>query len=296
MIAPTRNLSLPLTLLATLQNTAFCQDSPLPPAAYASESNLAIDMHAVNASIATTPGPHQGCTLFLKEDHTPQQKLVGKEFEIISTSGYKVENEAGATAATCTNGLAGGYPCKNVDLLSMLDLAELSVSLSGTANVNANDIWGWTDSRTGREFALVGMLLGTAFVEVTDPYNPIYLGGLETVGNGEPQPWRDVKTVGDFAYIVSEELQHGIQVFDLTKLLSASAVEPTKFNVDGTYDGFSIAHNIFFHEDSKFAYAVGTNTCEGGLHMIDVSTPKKPIFAGCYSNDGYTHGTRITAC
>lgn len=27
----------------------------------------------------------------------------------------------------------------------------------------------------------------------------------------------------------------------------------------------------------------------GGLHILDVSDPKNPIFLGCVSEDGYTH-------
>ena len=63
----------------------------------------------------------------------------------------------------CENGMAGIYPCDNVDLMSTISLSELG----GVQNMN--DIWGWTDSDSGREFALIGMRNGTSFVEVTDP-------------------------------------------------------------------------------------------------------------------------------
>ena len=38
-----------------------------------------------------------------------------------------------------------------------------------------------------------------------------------------------------------------------------------------------------------FAYGVGGNTCSGGLHIIDLSTPTAPTFVGCWGDDGYTH-------
>ena len=42
------------------------------------------------------------------------------------------------------------------------------------------------------------------------------------------------------------------------------------------------------------AYAVGTKTCDGGLHIIDVGTnPLKPTFLGCYESDGYTHDAEV---
>lgn len=39
-------------------------------------------------------------------------------------------------------------------------------------------------------------------------------------------------------------------------------------------------------------YAVGTtrsHSCAGGLWMVDVSNPAKPISPGCVNQDGYVH-------
>ena len=40
---------------------------------------------------------------------------------------------------------------------------------------------------------------------------------------------------------------------------------------------------------------VGTNTCAGGLHMIDIRKPRKPKFAGCFAGDGYTHDVQCVS-
>lgn len=92
-----------------------------------------------------------------------------------------------AMAATpCgADGKAGEYPCQNVDLLSFVPLSELGTSGDG------NDIWGWTDPETGREYAIVGLYDGTSFVDVTDPTNPQVLGKLPTETFGSM--WRDIK-------------------------------------------------------------------------------------------------------
>jgi hypothetical protein len=42
------------------------------------------------------------------------------------------------------------------------------------------------------------------------------------------------------------------------------------------------------------AYAVGSDTCSGGLHMIDVANPVSPQFLACYASDGYTHDVQCT--
>ncbi len=181
------------------------------------------------------------------------------------------------SATTCTDGSAGGYPCKNVDLLSFLPLANIGGG-------KGNDIWGWTDS-DGSEYAIMGRTTGTAFVDITIPESPVYLGNLPTTRFSST--WRDVKVSGNYAFIVSESRNHGMQVFDLTRLRELTA--PVTFSADALYTGFATAHNIAINEDSGFAYVIGTNTCSGGLHMVDIRNPLNPTGAGCFSADGYTH-------
>jgi hypothetical protein len=81
-----------------------------------------------------------------------------------------------------------------------------------------NDIWGWSYTSNGatREFGLVGQMDGTAFVEILPTGQISYLGRLPTQTNASV--WRDIKVIGTHAYIGSEALGHGIQVFDLSKV------------------------------------------------------------------------------
>ena len=55
------------------------------------------------------------------------------------------------------------------------------------------------------------------------------------------------------------------------------------------YTEFGSSHNIVVNEESGYLYAVGTKTCRGGLHVIDIREPSDPQFVGCYDEDGYTH-------
>jgi choice-of-anchor B domain-containing protein len=106
---------------------------------------------------------------------------------------------------------------------------------------------------------------------------------------GNSSIWRDVKVHADHAFVVSDDNPgHGMQVFDLSQLRDVVS-PPVTFSNSAHYSGFSSAHNIVTNEDTGFAYAVGSNTCAGGLHMIDVTTPMSPASAGCFSSDGYTH-------
>jgi len=186
----------------------------------------------------------------------------------------------------CVDGRAGEYDCENVDLMSFVPLSDLGCGGDG------NDIWGWTDV-DGKEYAIFCCYDGTSFIDVTDPYNPKVLGFMRTTQPKLGSLWRDAKVYKDHAFVVSEEKGHGMQVFDLTRLRDAKAEDGiTIFEPDYHYDCLGSVHNIAINEESGFAYAVGSTTCNSGLHMIDIREPKLPKFAGCFGADGYVHDTQ----
>lgn len=80
-----------------------------------------------------------------------------------------------------------------------------------------------------------------------------------------------------------------MQVFDLKKLRGLSASSTRQFTPDAIYTEVGSTHNIVLNEATGYAYLVGTKTCSGGLHMVDVRVPTSPKYAGCYSEAGYTH-------
>ncbi len=172
----------------------------------------------------------------------------------------------------CTGDMAGDFACSGISLRKRVATDAMGGGLG-------NDIWGWADTQTGDEYALMGLTNGTAFVDVTDPDNPIYLGHMAT--NTVDSAWRDIKVYMDHAYVVADGAgAHGMQVFDLTRLRGVGSAQT--FTADGIYSDFGNAHNVAINEATGFAYAVGTDTCNEGLHMINISTPNNPMFAGCY--------------
>ncbi|WP_339697166.1 choice-of-anchor B family protein [uncultured Marixanthomonas sp.] len=183
----------------------------------------------------------------------------------------------------CNNGMAGPYPCNGYDLQSRISLGDMNANA-------ANDSWGWTDPQNGKEYAIIGLEGGTAFIDISDPTNPIYLGKLPT--HSFSSNWRDVKTYSNHAFIVSEDFSHGMQVFDLTRLRNV-ANPPETFTEDAHYDDFGNAHNIVINEDTGYAYAVGTSTYNGGSHFINIQDPTNPVAAGGFGNDGYTHDAQV---
>ncbi len=202
-----------------------------------------------------------------------------------SPSGDGLEAVTG-DMAPCTEGEAGIFSCDMVDMLAFLPISELG----GERGVQMNDIWGWTDPESGREYALAGRMDGASFVDVTDPSNPVYLGNLPKTEGTPGAVWRDIKVYKDHAFIVADAAEeHGVQIFDLTQLRNVGDM-PVTFEETAHYDGINSAHNIVINTDTGFAYTVGGRaggeTCGGGLHMINIQDPTNPVFAGCYSASG----------
>lgn len=139
------------------------------------------------------------------------------------------------------------------------------------------------------QFADVEPYSGTAFVEVLSDGSLKHLGRLPTATTSAI--WRDMKVIDGYVYIGSEAANHGLQVFDMRKLLTLTAPKTFSITSDVTarFTGFGNSHNIVANEATKTIYAVGSNKCSGGLFMLDVSTPSSPKNLGCASSDGYIH-------
>ena len=73
--------------------------------------------------------------------------------------------------ADCVDGKADEFACMGIAL-------EKRVGLDTMEGIAGNDLWGWADPDTGNEYALMGMSDGIAFVDVTNPQTPVYLGRL----------------------------------------------------------------------------------------------------------------------
>ena len=188
--------------------------------------------------------------------------------------------------ATCVDGFAKipgtdyEYSCLNYDLMGRITLEEMDA-------VAGNDCWGWTDSTTGREYAIMGVNNGTAFIDISDSTSPVYLGKLPT--STDDSSWRDMKVYNDHVYIVSEADGHGLQVFNLANLRGVESEQI--FSADYTDKSFGQAHNIAINEDSGYAYIAGARS--KGLYAFDLSNPLAPKLELEGSQFGYSHDAQI---
>lgn len=189
-----------------------------------------------------------------------------------------------AEAASCMNGMAGIYPCDDVDFLSYMSLAELGTG----AGSKAANLWGWTDGMTGKEYVLLGMTDTLAILDVSDPINPVQVAQLPNETAEFPQKYRDVKVYRDYAFVIADQFSaHGMQVLDLTAVRNLTT--PVTLTATAHYTGFTDAHNLFINQDTGYAYVVrttdpgGPDPCNGAVYMMNIQDPLNPSFAGCFA-------------
>lgn len=171
---------------------------------------------------------------------------------------------------------------QNMTLLSNFDFGE-----------DANDIWGY-EAPDGTEYALIGLNGGLGIMDLSDPATPLlrdYIPGASSV-------WRDIKTWGEYIYVVADEGSDGLLVVDMSNhdqpvALNFQYLRP-ELTINGITDTLNRAHNIYIDENGV-AYIAGSNLNDGGMLFFDVDvTSGVPNFLGpgpaVYSHDVFVRG------
>lgn len=185
------------------------------------------------------------------------------------------------------NGKEYEFECDGYDLMGYISLDEMNAD-------SGNDSWGWTDSSTGKEYALMGLDNGTGIIDISIPTSPLYLGKIPTAT--EPSSWRDLKVFNDHVFIVSEAEGHGMQVFDLKQLRGLNTKK--NFTADYTYTGYGQAHNIAINIETGYAYTAGSGVAGNGrpgfgIHALNIADPSSPVLELQLPDFGYSHDAQI---
>ncbi|MTB51047.1 choice-of-anchor B family protein [Lewinella sp. W8] len=154
-------------------------------------------------------------------------------------------------------------------------------------NTGVNDIWGYV-APDGTEYAIVGLETGVSFVSLADPDNPVEVDRIP----GDFSPWRDMKTFGEYAYVVADRGDEGLTVIDLSALPDSVSFTHNQYDVPGFNRTFVRAHNIYIDVPSGRAFVSGgdRNLNDGGILIFDlVANPAQPPLIGVgpetYSHD-----------
>lgn len=214
----------------------------------------------------------------------------------------------------CVNGVAQAIPddplfafrCKNMDLYDFINHATLGSpngwnELGDGVLLTGSSSWGWTDPESGREFIASGMYDGTAFIEILPEGRMLQLGFLPCPAPTNPNAfWKEIRSYKNYMLIGSELGNHGVQIFDMSKLLTVSTAEmPIVYDIVDDVTGHFMdlpqgaSHNVVVNEESQFGVAVGarprTEACHSGLVFFDLKDPSNPVRLGCNGDDGYVH-------
>ncbi|KAK0614712.1 hypothetical protein B0T14DRAFT_593307 [Immersiella caudata] len=200
----------------------------------------------------------------------------------------------------CVNGVASyaegaryTFKCNNVDLYDFKPHAEL-----GNSSGRGAGSWGWT-SPNGREIVAIGQEDGTAFAEIKQG-KLVYLGRLPQSTKAAKSLWREIKGYKSYLVIGSEAVDHGVQIFDLRKVLDVDPSKPVVFSnekdlTSNWSEGLPVgrSHNVVVNEEKNYGVATGFNprnaTLRAGLVFFDLTDPGNPTTLGGTGADGYVH-------
>ncbi|CAI8328613.1 MAG: Uncharacterised protein [Owenweeksia sp. TMED14] len=182
------------------------------------------------------------------------------------------------------------------DSLNVINKLHYPVSdwVDTNAGALCSDIWGYVDSTTGKEYAIVGNYNGVLIVNITQ---------LNQVGDsywfsGSPSIWRDIKTFGHYAYVVHDVPSGANPVFDGLLIIDLDSLSSGRHKFikipiprnNGQIDTLVRAHNIWI-DDSGVLYAFGSNVGVGGAVLFDLtSDPWNPTPLSVYNNHYFHDG------
>lgn len=187
-------------------------------------------------------------------------------------------------------GTSGGFDVHNMIVRSRVTPQSFSTNSTCTVsatNVCANDIWGYV-SPSGREYAILGLRVGTGVVDITDPDAPVVVGAI-TDNNSI---WSDVRTYGHYLYNCNES-GGGLQV------ISLEHVDPPTRQISLvrsiTQNGLQTSHTLAINEESGYLYLCGSNIGGGRLVAMRLSDPSNPTIVGQALQAGYVHAAQVVS-
>jgi choice-of-anchor B domain-containing protein len=201
--------------------------------------------------------------------------------------------EKSQAAAPCVGNLSGNFPCQAVSLLS-----HLAFDVLKPVSTRANDVWGFTDLNTGREYAFIGVENGVAILDITDPTAPEQVGAP----TGTATTWHDIDIYQLFdaaaqrwrayAYVTSDNVPDTLMLLDLSAL--PNGIERVNFTSD-----HRSAHTDYI-TNTDFTYGIaqsteapllaiaGANLASGNHRLYSLANPRAPALLSV-STSGYAH-------
>ena len=137
------------------------------------------------------------------------------------------------------------YDRLNIDLLGRWSVPTEKEEEFGTRYSSC-----WAFEYNGREYAIVGCGNGTAYIDITDPKNPVFIDFVPS--NIKDAIWREYKTYKHYAYHVSDD--GGPNTFDIVDF----SYLPDSVHVvySGSKEYFRTGHTIFMATKCTSGYTI----------------------------------------
>ncbi|MDZ4771846.1 MAG: choice-of-anchor B family protein [Planctomycetota bacterium] len=212
--------------------------------------------------------------------HDGDPKVFDRQPAYAKKGWRNVQRLAGPQAASSALGSSPTqFARSNVTLFSWISLPEFGLPVNATGS----SCFGYT-SPSGREYALMGHSGGMSIVEITQPGNPV----IVTTIAGNNSLWRDVRTFGHYAYVVTEN-NGGVQVVDLANVDNGVAPLVNTFTTGGSAN----THTLEINRTSGFLYRAGGSG--NGLRIYDLNqSAVNPPFVGQWA-DKYVHECQVVS-
>lgn len=160
-------------------------------------------------------------------------------------------------------------PLAHAQTLEVIGTVPMPAIVTDSLETGGTDVWPYV-APDGSEYAIMGELNGVSIVAVPS---------LEVVAR-VPGPterarayWRDIKTYGDYAYVVTEAYgpNEGLQIIDLSNL-PESAEEVAV--VRGPEDALVSSHNLSIDTETGHAYVL--NSDGSSILVLSLADPIAP--------------------
>jgi choice-of-anchor B domain-containing protein len=227
-----------------------------------------------------------------------RNNFIAHGFTVVDANGNplpRIVEQKLLVPTACAAGLAGNFPCHNIDFLAHVQLNEMP-----TSPTSGSEVWGYVDADDNREYAVFGHRNGTAIYDVTAPGTPVLVGNVP----GNPSLWREVKVYQfmdtalgrhrAYAYVTTEAPGGGLQIIDLTNA-------PASISLANTLAEFSTSHTLYISNidyatnkalpgREAFLYIAGANLAGGAFRIYSLANPTQPtLVTAPPAGAGYMH-------
>jgi len=162
------------------------------------------------------------------------------------------------------------YSSQGINLVGRWDDTTIAPN-SSWVHARYISCYGWADSATGHEYAILGSQLGTHIIDLINPSSPVQVDFVP--GRRIDCLWREYKTYSHYLYMVSDDPSpNSFQIADLSYL-------PDSVHV--IYDSdtlFERAHTIFIDGDKLYAGSVSMLSGSHPMAVYSLANPALPQF------------------